>query len=298
MACVTVVTASCSGLTRHAIDHRLARGRWQRPLPGVYLTHNGACLESEAMAAAMQYAGPTGMLSGTYALRRHGVRAAPVSAERMLVLVPLTTSRRSAGFVHLRHTEFMPRYSVRRDGLALAPVSRAVVDTCLGLRAQQSVRAITAEVVQRGLCGVHELAADLRIASRRGSALLRRAVDEVGLGGWSAPECEVGSLLRRGDVPPFEQNADVYDDAGEWLACGDVVWRQLRAILEVDSRQHHADPDAWERTLERHNRLAAAGWVVLHFSPRLIRQAPQDLVAQVRVWLRRRAAELDAPLAW
>lgn len=295
MACATVVTASSSGLSRHALDHRVRSGRWQRPLPGVYLTHSGACTGDEAVAAALAYAGRTGLLSGTFALQRYGVRAAPATAQRILVLVPLTTTRRSAGFVHLRHTEHLPASGNRRGGVALAPVARAVVDTCLGLRAGRVVRAITAAVVQARMCSIDALSAELSTAARRGSALLREAIQEVGLGAWSAPECETGALLRAAGLPQFEQNAADYDDAGEWLACGDVIWRRLRAVLEVDSREHHSDPEAWERTLARHNRLAAAGWVLLHYPPRIIRRSPAETAEQVRAWLRGRAAELGVP---
>lgn len=191
----------------------------------------------------------------------------------------------------------MPASAVHRAGFRLAPVSRATVDACLGIASERTVRAMAAEVVQRRLCGLDELAADLAMASRRGSAVLRRAIDEVGFGAWSAPECEVGTLLRRAGVPAFEQNVDLVDDEGRWLGVGDVVWRQLRAVLEVDSREHHADPDAWERTLIRHNVLSAAGWAVLHFSPRLVREDPAQVVRLVGAWLHRRAAELGVSLA-
>jgi len=135
---------------------------------------------------------------------------------------------------------------------------RAVIDTCLGLHSRNTVRAIVAEVVQRNRCSALELNDVLARSARRGSLFVRAALDEVGQGAWSGPECEAGGLLRRAGVPAFEQNVDVHDNRGPWLACGDLVWRQLRAILEVDSRTHHADPAAWERTLLRHNTLAAA----------------------------------------
>lgn len=113
-------------------------------------------------------------------------------------------------------------------------------------------------------------------------AFCRAAIREVGAGAWSAPECEVGELLRAAELPAFEQNVDVYDAAGNWLACGDVVWRQLRAILEVDSRAHHADPQAWERTLQRHNLLAVAGWALLHYPPGVLRADGERVIIAVR----------------
>ena len=291
-----MLTARTAGLTRHALAHRLERGRWQRVLPGVYVSHSGQLTRDEAVAAAMVYAGPAAVLSGTYALHRHRVRSAPEVAGRILVLVPTGSCRPSRGPVHVRPSILLPACPVLRDGIAVAPVPRAVVDTCLGLRSRATVRAITAEVVQRRLCTVGDLGAELSRSARRGSALLRAAIAEVGLGAWSAPECEAGALLRGSGVPAFEQNIDVYRADGDWLACGDVVWPHLRALLEVDSREHHADPDAWERTLARHNRLSTAGWAVLHYSPGQIRAAGPALPDQVLAWLVGRAAELGVPL--
>ena len=158
------------------------------------------------------------------------------------MLTPLRNAQRSAGFVVVRRTHLSPIRPVQRGGLALAPIPRAVIDTCMGLRSQGTVRSIVAEVVQRGRCSAAELGVELARSATRDSAFCRAAIREVGAGAWSAPECEVGELLRAAELPAFEQNVDVYDAAGNWLACGDVVWRQLRAILEVDSREHHADP--------------------------------------------------------
>lgn len=287
---LTPATAAEFGISRHGLAHRVAMQRWQRILPGVYLTHSGRPHEEERVAAAMAFAGPGAVLSGSTALRRHGIRSAPDRSRQILVLVPLPNARRGTGFVHVRRTHLVPEFPLWIGGLPVAPVSRAVVDACLGLRSRANVRAIAAEAVQRRRCSAAELAAELARSARRGSLLLRAAVAEVGAGAWSAPECDVGELLRRADVPAFEHNLVVYDEQGLPLACGDVVWRLLRAVLEVDSREHHADPEAWERTLARHNRLAIDGWAVLHYPPRVIAADPDAFVEQVRRWLRRRAA--------
>lgn len=55
---LTALTAQTAGLTRHALAHRLERGRWQRVVPGVYVAHSGQVTRDEAVAAAMVYAAP------------------------------------------------------------------------------------------------------------------------------------------------------------------------------------------------------------------------------------------------
>ena len=46
--------------------------------------------------------------------------------------------------------------------------------------------------------------------------------------------------------------------------------------VEVDSHEHHASPDGWERTLARHAILAQYNVLVLHFTPGQIRQQPAN----------------------
>jgi len=204
--------------------HRVERGLWQRVLPGVFVTHGGTPpqtswpgLRSPSPATVLPCPAAMPCSASVSALRRRG-------RSRLLVLTPLRNAQRSAGFVVVRRTHLSPIRPVQRGGLALAPIPRAVIDTCMGLRSQGTVRSIVAEVVQRGRCSAAELGVELARSATRDSAFCRAAIREVGAGAWSAPECEVGELLRAAELPAFEQNVDVYDAAGTgWRAamwCG------------------------------------------------------------------------------
>ena len=52
--------------------------------------------------------------------------------------------------------------------------------------------------------------------------------------------------------------------------------------VEVDSREWHLSPEDWERTLERHARMSAHGIIVLHFTPRQIRDEPGRVTAGIK----------------
>ena len=73
--------------------------------PGVYLTHAGRPADEQREMAALLYAGPSGVLTGAAALRRHGLWAYRPSGEAsdqrspVDVLVPLANRRSDAGFV-------------------------------------------------------------------------------------------------------------------------------------------------------------------------------------------------------
>jgi very-short-patch-repair endonuclease len=88
-------------------------------------------------------------------------------------------------------------------------------------------------------------------------------------------------------MPMF--NARLYD-GGDLLAVVDAWWPEAGVAAEVDSREWHLSPADWERTMRRHAELSARGLMVLHFSPKQLRQEPQRVAATVRATLAAAAA--------
>lgn len=291
---VTPADAADLRLSRRTVARRVSQGRWQRALPGVYFTFSGSPTEDQRLTAALRYAGPRAVLSGQSALRRYGLRQF-AEPSRVLVLVPHGRRVRSTGAVAVRQTRRLPDPAEQADGFPVSGIARATIDAVIGETDLSTVRAVIAAPVQRRLCTVESLHLELRAAPVRGSALARRALSEVAGGARSAPECAALTLFRRARLPAFEANADVYDDQGGWLACADYLWKELRAVSELESREWHLDPSSWERTLRRYRRLAEHGYSVLPLPPSALTRDPAGTVRQVRSWLRRRAAELGVP---
>jgi hypothetical protein len=146
--------------------------------------------------------------------------------------------------------------------------------------------------VQRGRCSVEELIAELDRAPRNNSALLRRAVDDVRGGAQSVAEAEAIDVLQRSPLPPFEVNVPIITPSGMLIAVADCLWRRLRAVLEIDSREFHFREEDWQRTMARHSLLTRHGLSVDHYSPAQVRRNPQSWARGVEQWLRARAAEL------
>src|ERR1051326_5116025 len=139
--------ALASGMTKNALAHRLrAGGPWQRLLPGVFLAVTGAPANDQRDMAALLYAGPGSLLTGTAALRLWGVRAPNNSM--IDVLIPDSKQRKSAGFVRIRPTARMPTEAFKTGPLRLAPLARAVGDAARSMSARTDVRALVATVVQ------------------------------------------------------------------------------------------------------------------------------------------------------
>lgn len=277
--------AHAFGHSDRVISRHVARRRWCRLLPGVYLTQPPPTALDRLHAAALR-GGPGSVVSGGAALHAYGFRSV-VQPRHELVLVAHGGGVRSFDRFRVRHTARLPAPALR-PGPPLAPVERAVADHARSLRSLDDVRAVVAEAVQRGFCAIEAIAVELHAGRRNGSALLRRAVDEVTLGAASAPEARAASPLRAARVPAFEQNVPVTVGARRYVA--DFLWRELWAILEIDSRDYHFAPRDWQATLRRHAELETAGYSVIHVPPAELRDG-DEFVQRVKQWLagRRRA---------
>lgn len=268
-------------LTPHMIDYRVATGRWRRVLPRTYLTVD-TLTWPDRLAAAIAFAGAGTLLSGAAVLRDAGLRSTARPA-RILVLVPRSHRVRSAGWVRIRRTHRIPPPDLV-PGPPRVPVARAVADHALTLHRIDDVRTVVAEAVRRRLSTVDEISAELEAGPRNGSALLRQAIDEVGAGAWSAPEARAARLLRRAGVPPFEQNARIDLPGGRYYIA-DFLWRDLWAILEIDSVENHFDPADWSATMDRHLVLETIGFSVTHRPPSAVNTYPGRFVRDVTAWL-------------
>src|SRR5215813_1287628 len=114
--------------------------------------------------------------------------------------------------------------------------------------------------------------------------LFRAALAEVARGTRSAPEAELLDLIKRGRLPLPLFNPRLYV-GNEFLARPDAWWPDIGVAVEVDSREWHLSPESWERTMRRHDLMTAAGILVLHFTPRQIREEPDQVIATIRAAL-------------
>jgi hypothetical protein len=282
--------ALARGFTRHAIDHRLSSRDWHRVLPHTYLT--GSTLTwSDRVQAALAYAGPESLLTSAGALADLGLRTVhrPPS---LLLLVSRSNHVRPAGWVRLRRTDRMPA-AATIPGPRRADLARAVADLALERRYLDDVRALVAQSLRARLCTLPELWTELGAGPHKHSRNLRLALEDMGMGAWSAPEARAGEILRQANVPTFEPNATIFLPSGGYLVV-DFLWRALRAVLEIDSDEYHADPEDRDATDARHIALERLGYSVAHRRPGLIRREPRRFQREMETWLAARRVELSA----
>lgn len=290
------------GVHTSTASRRAAGGMWTRVLPGVHLVDGGHPVRRQRELAALLYAGAPSMLTGTTALRRHGVRAvrlqeiADDEAERpepVHVLLPHDRRRLSTGYGRLERTRRFPEDAVTIGGLRLAPVARATADAARRLRRPADVTALVAEVVHRGLTDVGALRVELEEGQKRGSGILRDALGPVDLGAASGPEVDLVRILEPSGIPAVHYNVTVVDERGAFVAIPDAWLDDVGLAIEVDSVEHHAGPDGFAMTVQRNRRYAEAGVPVLPLLPRDLRD-PERTLGQIHR-ARRSAASRPRP---
>jgi hypothetical protein len=276
------------GMTNGVAYYRVRdAGPWRVLLPGVYLTHTGQPDDEAREIAALFYAGPSSVLTGLAALRRHGLSACQPGRDArdqfgsVDVLVPPANRRSDAGFVRLHRTARLPRGFCVAGEARFALPPRAVADAVRPMTDLADVRALVAEAVQRGRCTIQQLAEEWANGPVRGSALLRQALAEVAEGVRSAAEADLRSLILKARLPKPMFNPRLIVD-GEFLAMPDCWWPEAGVAGEADSRAWHFSPREWEQTMARHARMSAHGIIVLHFPPRQIRYQRDHVANMIR----------------
>jgi hypothetical protein len=269
------------GVSRGRLDHLVRPGgRWQRILPGVYVVNTGAVSVDQRAMAALLYAGPKSLLTGAAAVRRHRLQCAGLN--QVDVLVPEDVRVRSAGYVRIVRTGRMPTKCYRTQRIRFVLLPRAVADATRPMTSLGDVRAIVAEAIQKGRCDLASLVAELNDGPVAGSRFYRVALRECIAGSRSAAEGALMTLIGRSDLPEPMYNAELYTFDGAFLGIADVWWQRAAVVAEVDSRRYHLSPADYERTVMRHNRMAAHGINVLHFLPDTVKNDPSAVIRNLR----------------
>jgi hypothetical protein len=178
----------------------------------------------------------------------------------------------------------MPTEVCVTDGVRYALPTRAVADAARSLNSGRDARTLVAQAIQRQRCTVAMLQAELEQGPVAGSAGLRAALAEVRDGVRSVPEGDLRFLLIRARIPMPVFNARLYYGT-TLVAVADAWWEEAGVAAEVDSKEYHYSAEDWQQTMRRHDRLVAHGVLLLHFTPRQIRTAPDEVVAQIRAAL-------------
>ena len=263
------------GYTRDQIAARTRTGRLHRRHRCVYVVgHPKLTLRGRWMAAVLA-CGPDAALSHRAAATLHGLRRVGSGD------IDVTATRRHtiAGVrCHLTR-RLDPRDVTLIDGIRVTTLERTLLDNAEVLPARQFSAAM--EQAQRDdrldLRRIDAVIA--RNPGRHGAKPLQEAMDElVDDPPWTQSELErrFRALATEHGLPTplFNQYVE-----GELV---DVLWPDRRVVVEVDGWRFHKTRRAFEADRARDAKLVAAGYRVIRYTSRRIKEEPAAVAAQLR----------------
>jgi hypothetical protein len=276
------------GVDKDRIRRAVRAGRWQEPVPGVVVLHSGALTRRERRLTALSWAGEEGRLSHTSALHLLGARIdeplarlrvagvrgdfeAPPDAGLVQVSVPHGRHLESAGFVVVHQTR-RPLGELVVDGLRTTSAARAAVDVALTAGRRREVDHVVADVLQKNLADLEDLALEVRVAGRRAGTWLREAVADAARGMRSVGESDLRRVILAAGLPEPEWNAAVETAAGTYYV--DALWRDRGVAAEADGAAFHLSAEDWSGDLIRQNAIQSVGVRLFRFPVRRLRAEP------------------------
>ena len=277
---LSIRDASRLGISHKEFRTLIEGGRLTRRHAGVYLEvppREGARL-AEA-AAALAAAGSGSALSHrTAAWQWELLTKAP---GRLELLVPYGIRSRLAGVTV--HRSRVPFHARSKNGLRLTDPVRTIVDIAA------TTPWLLTDVVDRALAARIVRPDDLRAASQptraglfRGVPALRNHLIDRGYLGAPAPsvlESQMTRLFVQYGLP-LPKAELVAGPNGEYRL--DFAYPAVKLAIEVDGYAWHWDPDKVAADHMRRNRLLAQGWRVLIYTWVQIRDAPDEIAAEIR----------------
>ena len=265
------------GLGRGAVDHRVSVGRLLVLYAGVYAVGHRALTADGHRMAGVLACGPGARLSHRDAAALWNLR------DNARAAIDVTTPRRGLrghpGITLHRVRCIDPRDVTVKDGIPVTTVARTLLDLAEVVPFRQLERAFEAAERMRVLDvnAIEQLVE--RTRGRRGlkplGALLADRRDDV------APtrsdlERDFLDLLHDHGLPPPQVNVKV----GGYEV--DACWPEHRLVVELDSREFHLTPAAFERDRVRDAALVLAGCRVIRITYRRLRREPARIAATIR----------------
>jgi very-short-patch-repair endonuclease len=259
------------------VDHskiwRWCRTGYLHPeLPRVYAVgHPGRSTESDLMAAVL-YAGPGAMLSHATAAWWLGLLKYP--PRRIFVSSPRRVLNRGNIVTHGRRD--LKR--ILHNGLPVTDPSQTIID----FAATGSTDLLRFVLANADFDDVLDVAALAKVAGVAGAPALRDAL-RIHLPELARTRSGLERLLltfcQSQRLPIPQMNGSLHG----WMV--DAHWPGTKVVVEVDGWKGHRSPAQLYTDHQRDLELRAAGFVVLRYTERQLKETPAAVAADIRRYL-------------
>lgn len=269
------------GFSASAVQHRVGRGLWIRPAPGVVLTSGGPPTRRQLLLSAVLWAGTDAAIDGPDACAWYGLAPHWFRSAQVHVVVPASSRARTRGFVVVRRS--MSDIAIGDRGLV--PYVQPAIAVVAATRRAPSVSSAVAFLslaLQRGMVTTDTLTASREHFGDKWCRRVDTALAAVGVGVRSPAEKQAHELFGRSPTLPSPR-WNVWLDLGDGgpLVCVDALWEDAGLVAEINGRAYHAWGEQFEHMHRRGGRLVAAGLTVLHCTPRQLSQHGVDVLHQL-----------------
>jgi len=137
-----------------------------------------------------------------------------------------------------------------------------------------------ADVLQRGLADLEQLAAETRFLGRLARPWLREALLDASRGMRSVGEADLRQVILAAGLPEPVWNAEIRTPSGRYLL--DAYWEDRQLGAEADGAAFHLSAEDWDEDLRRQNAVQGTGVRLLRFPVRRLRMEPASCAAELR----------------
>lgn len=262
------------GISASAIGRRVSTGELRPVYPGVY-RHASTPLSPEVrLRALVLRIGPDAVIAGRWAAWWHGFTRVATGPVEVVVPPKRWPARLTGVEVHRRVLDPADLAAVRR--LQVTGRARTVVDCAIFDDAED----IRDAALQRGTSIWSLDGAVERLGAGRGVIAARRLIDGARGGGESRPERALLQALRVRGGETWTTGTRITVGPGEEFRL-DLAIEEIRLGIEVDGWAVHSQADKYHQDRARQNRLTVAGWTILRYTPRHLRDDLDGVVDEI-----------------
>lgn len=255
------------GLTRHAIDHRIERGRLHPVARGVFALGRPELTREGRRLAAVLSCGPRAVLSHASAASLWGIGR---EDGRIEVSVPAPRAPRRPGLDIHRSRSLTSQNTTRRLQIPVTTLVRTLIDIAPHWSTGRLEAAIN-EADKLGLTDPERLRSAITSSSTQpGAGALRRILDRRTFVLTDSDLERLFLPLARDAGLPLPQTGCRVNGYKV-----DFYWPDLGLVVETDGLRYHRTPTQQARDRQRDQAHAAAGLTTLRFTHAQVRFEPE-----------------------
>lgn len=255
--------------------HRFRSGYWA-PTRGIRIPEHRLDIRARCEALALAV-GERAVFTGMTALELwDGVEVRPGPLEVTVEAEGVEIQR--AG-VRCRRRLLAPGDVVTLDGLSVTTPQRTYVDVA-GSQDVPRLVAIGDDLLRRRLLELADIDDVLNFSrGQRGVRIARRARDLLDARAESPRESIARAIIVEAGLPVPVPQVEIFDEYGRFIARGDLVYPELKIVIEYDGA-HHLTRQAQARDAQRRGLLGVEGWLIVTLVPADVHH-PRLLVRKV-----------------